>query len=236
MAEEKNDSYVGWYDATIEANHWFALSVVEPSEAAMLLCQFNPNTDSVASAEQSENEETSPEQFKQLMRRFEDLQKTAPQCRSLGDWLDFASGAGLRHHSWTQSYQEAQRAGLRDTTPASDAPVPAITASASAGVEPLPPGEPDGNAATSPVFFMSRGALVSKYRHDWETIERDLKDAASNGLSAAKAGPRDWKEDVALDWARAKGKLKSAMNQARPLDRVMHSMNSLSGQKHTLEG
>ena len=127
--QEKNDSYVGWYDATIEANHWFALAVVEPSEAAMLLCQFNPNTDSLASAEQSENEETSPEQLKQLRGRFEDLQKTAPQCRSLVDWLDFAIRAGLKHHSWARRYQEALGAGLGDTTSATAVLLAPVSAS-----------------------------------------------------------------------------------------------------------
>lgn len=113
--------------------------------------------------------------------------------------------------------------------------MPPTTASTSAGVESLPTREPDNNAATGPVFFMTRGALVAKYRHDWESIDRDLKDAGSNGLSAAKAGNRDWREGVALDWARAKGKLKSAVNHDRPLEQAMHKMSSLPGRKHTLQ-
>lgn len=227
--------HIGWYDATIEAGHWFALAAVEPSEAAMLLCQFNPNADSLASAEQSENEETSPEQLKRLRRRFEDLQNTVPLCRSLAAWLEFAIGANLKHHSWARRYRDALQAGARSTTPAPVVPVPATPGSASSGVKPPPLRKPNGNEAAGPVFSMTRSALTSKHRRDWVTIERDLKDAASNGLSVAKAGNRDWKEDVALDWARAKGKLKSTETLACPLEQAMHNMSSLPVRKHALQ-
>lgn len=127
--QEQNDSYVGWYDATIGAGNWFAMSDVSPVDAAMLLCQFNPNTDNPERAEQFENEDISPGHLKQLRRRFEDLQKTEPRHRSLVDWLEFANEAGLKHHSWPRRYQEALRAGLGDTTSATAVLLAPVSAS-----------------------------------------------------------------------------------------------------------
>lgn len=44
---------------------------------------------------------------------------------------------------------------------------------------------------------IQRCVLVMKYRNSWPTIETDLKDAATNGLSAgAKAGSRGWRECI----------------------------------------
>lgn len=136
--QEQPDLFVGWYDSVMSASHWFAMSVVEPVDAAMLLCQFNPDTDNQESAEQSENEEIKAGDFKKLKRRFEDLHQTKSQNRSLADWLDLAIRAGLKHHSWARRYQEALGAGLRHTPSASDThtPVSAITANTLGGVEP----------------------------------------------------------------------------------------------------
>lgn len=130
-----------------------------------------------------------------------------------------------------------------DSTPAASsnvAPepqaVPVVPVSASGGVELLPADEPKRKAATGTEFSMARSALVSTHLHNWPTIDRDLKDAATNGLAAAKAGARDWNEAAALAWAQARGKLKSATKPADALTQAMHSMGSLPGRKHTLEG
>jgi len=123
------------------------------------------------------------------------------------------------------------------TSPAPEpkvAPVGAV--GASGGVELLQASEPKRNAATGPVFSTVRAALVSGHLHHWPTIDRDLKDAATNGLSAAKAGARDWDETAALAWAKANNKLKSAAKPADALMQAMHSMGSLPGRKHTLKG
>ena len=60
---------------------------------------------------------------------------------------------------------------------------------------------------SGPKFIMSKAGLMEAHRHEWPTIEGDLKDASTNGLSNAKAKLRGWNEATALQWARAKGKL-----------------------------
>jgi hypothetical protein len=57
-------------------------------------------------------------------------------------------------------------------------------------------------------FPMSRAALVSKYKAQWASIERDMQDASKNGLAVAKAGARKWSEDLALHWAKSNNKFK----------------------------
>ncbi len=59
---------------------------------------------------------------------------------------------------------------------------------------------------------MKRKALIEANFPRWETIERDLKDAAANGLSdRAKPGADHgyWWEGLALAWAEENGKLRS---------------------------
>lgn len=119
------------------------------------------------------------------------------------------------------------------TTPS---PAPEVAEGASDSVELLAASVLKRNAATGPVFSTVRAALVSDHLHQWPTIDRDLKDAATNGLSAAKAGARDWNETAALAWAKANNKLKSAPKPADVLTQAMHSMGNLPGRKHTPQG
>lgn len=66
-----------------------------------------------------------------------------------------------------------------------------------------------------------RAALVSAHRNEWPTIERDLQDAAQNGLAAAaKAGSRGWLVESALAWAKANNKLISIARHGDPLMQV----------------
>lgn len=60
---------------------------------------------------------------------------------------------------------------------------------------------------------VKRAALISDNQRRWPTIERDLKDAAANGLSEAArdaAAIGWWWEGNALAWARARAKVKDA--------------------------
>lgn len=157
---------------------------------------------------------------------------------SLGAFVAFAQQAG-----WVLPTDFAmEKPNARETaTPApsaaqepQDAPVEDV--GASDGVELLPAHEFKRNVATGPVFSMTRAALVSTHLHHWSTIERDLKGAATNGLSAAKAGARGWDEAAALAWAKAKNKLKSAARPADALTRVMHNMGNLPATRHALKG
>lgn len=83
---------------------------------------------------------------------------------------------------------------------------------------------------------MSRNGLIKAHQHDWPTIDRDLKDASTNGLSAtAKAGNRYWNETAALAWARAHGKLQSPAAPTTDLAQATRNMASLPVRKHKLD-
>lgn len=91
------------------------------------------------------------------------------------------------------------------------------------------------SAVTAPTtglkFSMTKAAMLNQHRHEWPTIERDMADASKNGLSAAKAGARDWNEATALEWARANNKLKNA--QVANLDGAMRNLPS---RRHRMDG
>ena len=89
-----------WNDEVREANHWFSLHNVQPVAAAMLLCQFNPNSESFDDAARTTNLETAPRGLVQLRQRFADLSESQPCTRSLADWMTVARRFGLKYHSW----------------------------------------------------------------------------------------------------------------------------------------
>lgn len=91
------------------------------------------------------------------------------------------------------------------------------------------------SARSSQMVPFKRAALIAAHLHQWPTIERDLADARENGLAAAaKAGARGWKEPVALEWARANGKLKSDARPADSVDQAMHNLAKLPSRRHQL--
>lgn len=115
------------------------------------------------------------------------------------------------------------------------------------GVQPLP-AEPQAetikaapvvteSASNAPVVPFKKAALIAAHVHEWPSIERDIADANTNGLAAAaKAGARGWKEEAALVWARANGKLISAAKPANSLAQAMHNLGTLPSRKHTMQG
>lgn len=75
---------------------------------------------------------------------------------------------------------------------------------------------PEDDFQLSTETISTRKGLLEAHGHEWPTLERDLRDAAVNGLAkAAKAGARGWLNSKALDWARSKGKLTST-NKTHP--------------------
>lgn len=73
---------------------------------------------------------------------------------------------------------------------------------------------------------LTRSAMITQFKAMWPTIESDLADASKNGLAAAaKAGTRDWREQEAMEWARAKNKLQPN-NSANNLDDFMNRFSS----------
>ena len=141
---EREVSHEGWYDAVLEANHWFALHDVEPEHAAMLLCQFNPNSESFDDAAKTTNDETGPRELIQLKQRFTDLSKSKPCVRTLVAWLTVARELRLKYHSWIDEYVAAvpvlaeiasQQGDTRVHAP-TPSPVPVVDESA-AGASPM---------------------------------------------------------------------------------------------------
>ena len=114
--KEAADAAIGWFDEAMSAAHWLSLKDVAPDRAAMLLCQHDPNTASLEQARQSTNDATGPDDFVQLVQRFEDVAKCEPQHRSLVQWLQFARASKLRYHPWIDLYVEA--VGLNVDDPA----------------------------------------------------------------------------------------------------------------------
>jgi len=99
----------------------------------------------------------------------------------------------------------------------------------------VPEPQPATESARDAPLPMTKAALIAAHKHEWQTIERDIADAKDNGLAAAaKAGARGWIESRAMDWARAKGKLKSTDKPADSLAQAMHNMGNLPGRRHTL--
>jgi hypothetical protein len=94
----------------------------------------------------------------------------------------------------------------------------------------------NGMANLGPTFTMKKAAMVDQHKHEWPSIERDMKDAARNGLSKALAGSREWNESIAMDWARANNKLVKATEGTSALDTAMRSLSSLSSTVHALDG
>jgi hypothetical protein len=93
-----------WFEATLDASVFFAYQAMEPEQASMLLCRFNPNTDTPVFAETSSTDETSADDFKRLRSLFIDRQRAEPVNRSLLDWIAVADGAACKYHSWVQRY------------------------------------------------------------------------------------------------------------------------------------
>lgn len=170
-------------------------------------------------------------------------------------WRLARSGSGaslrfLRDHAWAVPSSEwlfhvgdldqliADRAPETKPDDSRDrkAVVHGLAPNGSEGTSDAPVGE-QRPAVTGPKFSMNKAALVAAHKHEWPTIEGDIKHASSNGLADAKAlKGRDWNEEVAMLWAASKGKLKTAQKSSDPLFQATHNMGSLPSRKHTLKG
>lgn len=66
---------------------------------------------------------------------------------------------------------------------------------------------------------MKRQALIAAHIGKWPTIDRDLSDAADNGLRAVAKSDKHgmWYVSAALEWATAQGKLVEPSTTAMPL-------------------
>ncbi len=74
---------------------------------------------------------------------------------------------------------------------------------------------------------VKRAALIADNVRRWPTIERDLKDAATNGLSeAARDGAAVgwWWEGSAIEWARARAKVQDVAPGLAGMTGTIHRM------------
>ncbi len=120
-----------WFDVTLDAGHWVALSDVSSTEAAMLLCSHNPNESSFSrlssdetgstSYEQPNNwgddvKEYTPKHLRMLKSRLDDVSKAEPRPRTLRDWHQTAKDLGLTYHSWIDEYFEVSESFVAQNT------------------------------------------------------------------------------------------------------------------------
>lgn len=103
-----NEEYVSWYDAQMDAATWWSLKSVTPIEAAQLMCQFNPH-DNNDYPTTITNDETAPDDYKRLLRIFEDEEKADAKARNLSRWRDIARDKKLKYHSWIDKYAQAMK-------------------------------------------------------------------------------------------------------------------------------
>ena len=90
---------------------------------------------------------------------------------------------------------------------------------------------PAASEPSTPIFSMTKSAMVQHHQHEWPTIAADIHGATDNGLSIAKARARGWIEAKAMAWAHSKGKLVAPHTSTL----LVHSMNNIVGKKHTLD-
>jgi hypothetical protein len=100
-----------WCDATLNAADWWALSDLQPSEAAMLLCQQDPHA--APEPEKTTTSETTPLDYRKLLRAFEDVAKSQPGPKALRDWHQHARAGRLKYHSWIDRYLMSVETGAK---------------------------------------------------------------------------------------------------------------------------
>ncbi|HMZ82669.1 MAG TPA: hypothetical protein PLX20_01950 [Rhodocyclaceae bacterium] len=108
----KAERVVGWWDATMNARHWFAVQDIAPREAAMLLCRFNPlepkdqNPDRIL----VDGDEKSPSRYRLLLDAFEREARATQRHRTLLVWRDLAEEKGVTCHPWIEEYMAEREA------------------------------------------------------------------------------------------------------------------------------
>ena len=103
IEQRRREKLIKWYDYTLRAEHWIALPVVQPLEAAMLLCQFNPD-ESTIDWMVTTNLETKPQDHAELLRQLQAAHALDPRPRTLRQWWELARD--WKHHSWIDQYIE----------------------------------------------------------------------------------------------------------------------------------
>lgn len=206
-ADTETASVVDWYDAVLNANHWFSLPEIDPQEAAMLLCRQNPHDQDDGAWPGVTTDETTPTDHAQLLRWCESVGGQ----RSLIDWYKMAKKVKAnRIHAWIEAYVEKNPKVKR---------------------------RPQGVGATQQVRGFAKEALIREYGSHWPDIKSDLSHASRNGLAqAAKSGARGWDAEKALEWAKSQGKLKGSQHTKSAPASPLPTLESLPKKVHRMEG
>jgi len=114
------EGIVAWYDTALDAMTWWGLGSITPHEAAMLLCHFNPQNGTLDPLEIT-TDETTPDDFKRILRVFEDVARSQPQDRRLSQWHDIAHDRRLKYDPWIDAYRRAVTKSTQTTENAAHA-------------------------------------------------------------------------------------------------------------------
>jgi hypothetical protein len=105
ISERDEDEYFsGWCDATLQAEHWFSMPAVGPTEAAMVLCGFNPNEDEFQTAVRSRSPEIPNGALRDLEQQLQAEERVRPGSRTLQQWFELVRQRGLKAHPWVERY------------------------------------------------------------------------------------------------------------------------------------
>jgi hypothetical protein len=103
MKDEMRRYHLAWYNDVLAADMWFGLAGVTPREAAMLMCELDPHDDTCNPLTIT-NLETGPDEYKRLLRVFQDVEQENSMAPSLRQWIAIARDKALKYHSWIDRY------------------------------------------------------------------------------------------------------------------------------------
>lgn len=190
---------IAWYAQSLDAATWWNLSNIAPREAAMLLCRFNPH-DGKLDPLSIVTDETGPDDFKRLLRVFEDVAQSQSQPRTLSDWHDVARDKRLKYHSWIDAFRQAVNA-IAPTT----APPPQV---------PNESQEQTGTAHSGATEVTSAGITKREILAvDWPLYGQFNQDS----LSAALSDVREWMKPARTALG-SRGKASALWNPAKLAD------------------
>lgn len=111
-----------WWDATLDADHWFSMTAISPLQAALLLTGFNPHDGGLERL----RADTSFNDLQKLHERFVDSASADGRACNLKAWLERAESQALKHSPWARRYLESKadtRGGQDGEATAEGAPV-----------------------------------------------------------------------------------------------------------------
>ena len=104
MVLDEHEHTTSWYDKTMKAKYWLKCSDVKPVEAAMLLCRIEPLSENDPESIYVDDNKTSPDLYRMLLRAFLAVAEANKKPRTLLDYRDVAKREGLRYHQWIDEY------------------------------------------------------------------------------------------------------------------------------------